>query len=274
MCHMCPTEYPLVHMALLANVHCNDSLVWYKVSGFYYTIKNLTETPFGYPIVALCHRDPIVLDLQDQHSCTLEVHHQWGGCWGWANSKPWIWTWEVFGLAILPALEACSIATAARPSSTLLPRWGAGPDLLSATADKGHGQFSHSHDTGASFPAWHRWWGIREGKRTSLPHPCHHIADNRHHWLSCILPVRGSSPTTLMPRANSTVLTRQGTGPAHDSRASSLACQRMRVGEGISLLPTLPHGRQVSGSALLCSDPQGQLTWAPVIRVSSTVPPR
>ena len=66
---VCPTVYPFVH-TLLANVHTSDSLVWYEASGFCYSIN--TRTPFGYPVVALCHGDPAALALQDQPLQTLQ----------------------------------------------------------------------------------------------------------------------------------------------------------------------------------------------------------
>ena len=35
----CHAVYPFVQTALLANVHCNELLVWFKASGFWYTIN-------------------------------------------------------------------------------------------------------------------------------------------------------------------------------------------------------------------------------------------
>jgi hypothetical protein len=61
---MCPSAYPVVHTSLLANVYCNELLVWYKVSCLLlYQYWILTGTLLGYPVVALCHGDPVVLDL-------------------------------------------------------------------------------------------------------------------------------------------------------------------------------------------------------------------
>ena len=37
--HQCPTAYLFVLTSLLINVHCNESLVWFKASGFYDTIN-------------------------------------------------------------------------------------------------------------------------------------------------------------------------------------------------------------------------------------------
>ena len=52
---------------LLANIHCNESLVcfpglWLPL---HYLDWILMGTPSGYPAVALCHGGPAALDLQD-----------------------------------------------------------------------------------------------------------------------------------------------------------------------------------------------------------------
>jgi hypothetical protein len=31
---MCPTGYPAVHTSSLANLHCNESLIWFEIAGF------------------------------------------------------------------------------------------------------------------------------------------------------------------------------------------------------------------------------------------------
>ena len=36
---VCHTVSPFAQTALLVNVHCNESLVWFKASGFCYTIS-------------------------------------------------------------------------------------------------------------------------------------------------------------------------------------------------------------------------------------------
>ena len=43
---LCPTVYPFPHTSLLVNVHCNDLFVWYKASGFCYSVN--TGTPMGF----------------------------------------------------------------------------------------------------------------------------------------------------------------------------------------------------------------------------------
>lgn len=49
-------------IALLANVHCSESLVWFKAFGFWYTI---TKAPLGSLAATLSHGDPVVIP-QDQ----------------------------------------------------------------------------------------------------------------------------------------------------------------------------------------------------------------
>lgn len=43
----CPTVHSFVHTSFLANVHCCESLVWFKASGFCYTIN--TGSLLGLP---------------------------------------------------------------------------------------------------------------------------------------------------------------------------------------------------------------------------------
>ena len=43
MCHSVSTEHPFVHTSLLANIHCSESLVWLKTSGFFYTINTVSS---------------------------------------------------------------------------------------------------------------------------------------------------------------------------------------------------------------------------------------
>lgn len=60
----CVPQYTLfVLISLLANVHYNESLVWFKASGFHYTIN--TGSSLGLRLEILCHGDPTTLDLQD-----------------------------------------------------------------------------------------------------------------------------------------------------------------------------------------------------------------
>ena len=56
--------YLFDHMSLLANVHCNEPLVWFKASGFCYTTNTCSSLEsFQIFCVVLCHRDPAALDL-------------------------------------------------------------------------------------------------------------------------------------------------------------------------------------------------------------------
>lgn len=63
---MCQSVYPFAQTALLADVHCNKSLVGFEVSGFCYTI--IAGATLGLlsdnPVVALCSGDNAALDVQ------------------------------------------------------------------------------------------------------------------------------------------------------------------------------------------------------------------
>lgn len=70
---VCHTVDPLAQTALLANVPCNESLVWFKVSVFCYTINTrpLFATPLRYPAVAVSQGDPAASVPKDQL-----LHHE------------------------------------------------------------------------------------------------------------------------------------------------------------------------------------------------------
>ena len=71
---VCPMVFPFAHTCLLTNIHCNESLVWYKASDFCYSINiGTTGTPLRYAAVALCYEDTIILVLQD---CTIYAVQQ------------------------------------------------------------------------------------------------------------------------------------------------------------------------------------------------------
>lgn len=60
----CAPQYTLLSTLLCFQCHRNDSLVWCEGSGFCCSIGTGSPwTPLGYPLVALCHGDPVVLDL-------------------------------------------------------------------------------------------------------------------------------------------------------------------------------------------------------------------
>lgn len=64
---------------------------------------------------------------------------------------------------------------------------------------------------------------------------------------------------------------------SYDPRASSLVCHKWQgagVGQGITPLLTLQHGRQVEGPVVPHSHPQGWLAHTPATRASSGVLPR
>ena len=66
---MCHIVYPFVPSGLLANVHCSESLVWFKASGFWCTIIPGSSPEFLWEILfssTLCLGDPEAIIPQDQ----------------------------------------------------------------------------------------------------------------------------------------------------------------------------------------------------------------
>ena len=65
---MCATVYPSVCTSWHADDHCNESLIWFKVSDLCHTI-NIGSSPgllLVYSVVTLCHQVPAALDQQDR----------------------------------------------------------------------------------------------------------------------------------------------------------------------------------------------------------------
>jgi hypothetical protein len=63
-CHIVfPRVYTFVHISSLANVHGNESLVWFKVTPS--ILDPHLDFSLSCPVVTLCHGDPAVLDQQD-----------------------------------------------------------------------------------------------------------------------------------------------------------------------------------------------------------------
>ena len=80
-------------MSLLANVHCNESLVWFEASGFCYTINSRSSPVFLLDILFLpcvmrsCYFGFAGLAL----SCAPPGHR-----WGWPTQSPGSWPgWQV-----------------------------------------------------------------------------------------------------------------------------------------------------------------------------------
>jgi len=133
-----PTIYSSVRTSLLANVHCNESLVWFKASGFCYTIN--TGSSLRLLLESCCC--PVVMEVLPFWICktgpftwtsTSKIEYMLK----WANSEPQIWAWVVAEL-FQPArsskptyhVELVSIALAGTPKTS---------------AGKGQGQLSCFH---------------------------------------------------------------------------------------------------------------------------------
>ena len=67
---VCHTVDPLVQTIFLANAHCNELLVWFRASGFWYTIN--TGPSLKLLLVALSHGDPVTVVPQDQSLHVLQ----------------------------------------------------------------------------------------------------------------------------------------------------------------------------------------------------------
>ena len=100
MCHNVSHSilHPFVHTSLLANVHCNESLVWFEASGFCYTINTGSSLGLLSDILLL----PCVMEILQLWICRTSpfMHHMLyhcisGGDVGIGQLKPWIWAWEV-----------------------------------------------------------------------------------------------------------------------------------------------------------------------------------
>jgi hypothetical protein len=134
---VCHSVYPFVYTSLLANIHCNESMVWFVASGFCYTINtgsspglllDILLPPCVMEILQLwiCNTGPFT------YSSIIDI--------GWANTKPWTWAWVVSELVSPPALphphhqgKLSSTAPARSPNPA---------------ASKGQSQLSYSHTTG------------------------------------------------------------------------------------------------------------------------------
>lgn len=65
---MCDTVYNFAQISLLASADCDESLVWFRASGFYYT-TNTRPSPklLRYPAVAQSHGDSAEPELSPFH---------------------------------------------------------------------------------------------------------------------------------------------------------------------------------------------------------------
>jgi hypothetical protein len=126
--------------------------------------------------------------------------------------------------------------------------------FLKFVAGERHGQF-YSHDPGGGSTACHRWWGMREGKRASIPHPCHNTTDKGLDQLFCCLPSTTASKAALLcclDKVQNPALPNLALQQVKD-RASALAWHRWqqarRWGWRHVFLTHITTPRQVAGPA-------------------------
>jgi hypothetical protein len=162
---VCPIVHPFVHTSLRVNVHCSESLVWLKASGFCYR----TMTGFSQDFFQTSCCCPV-----SWRSCNLGLAaavHRWDRCWGGLTQSP-------------GSGPGCSWVD--QPSSSLLCPYHQGqfycavwakcrvpPPPPSPAASDGQDQLFLSHDTRDRSPACHGRPAARSGGRVSLPHPYH-----------------------------------------------------------------------------------------------------
>jgi hypothetical protein len=74
--------YPFAQIALLANIHCNESLVWFKASGFCYTINTGSSLGLLCDILLLpCVMEILQLGSVGQAPLCAPTVYWWGRCW-------------------------------------------------------------------------------------------------------------------------------------------------------------------------------------------------
>jgi hypothetical protein len=112
---VCPTVYPFVHI-FICKCDCNEVLVWFKTSGFCYTITNFSQISYECPMSwRSCNFGSVGWALL----CTSAVN-RWGRCWSEEGaSNPWIWAWALYPSWSVRQLS-CTCTT--RASSPALPQ--------------------------------------------------------------------------------------------------------------------------------------------------------
>jgi hypothetical protein len=128
---VCHAVYHFAQTAFLANVHCNESLVWFKDSATL-SILDPPQDSSGHPAVTLCHGDPAALGLRGgggngtrQPFRVLQEFIKGCRCWGEPIQNPGSGPESKLSWSALQL----SCAHATRASSTMLPRQGVGLPL-------------------------------------------------------------------------------------------------------------------------------------------------
>jgi hypothetical protein len=138
---VCPHSMSLFPHIFSCYVHCNESLVWFQISGFcdIISIVSLLDLLLV-TLLLLCVMGILQQDWSLHTSQPIEDYIDFGV----SQSEPWIWTWMAAELVSEPpgqAFQHCSsqaaqcysqpearsTVTPSRGSSTLLPRQGREP---------------------------------------------------------------------------------------------------------------------------------------------------
>jgi hypothetical protein len=102
----CVSEYTSVHTSLLANVHCNETAIWFEVSDS--AILSILEScwdSFQLSWCCLCHKSPA--EPAPSHAPAV---HRWASCWAgptqslgsqlaltltsYSTRESWSWWWR------------------------------------------------------------------------------------------------------------------------------------------------------------------------------------
>lgn len=76
--------------ALLANVRCSESLVWFQAPGFGYTLNIGSSLELLlYVLLLPCALEILQLWITGQAPSDAPTIHRWNGCW----ARPNIWDW-------------------------------------------------------------------------------------------------------------------------------------------------------------------------------------
>lgn len=104
---MCHTVYFLIHISLLANVYCHESIVFKASYVLTFAALLILGPHWGSPWMSYCYPvlwRPCNIESAGQVPSCVAAIHRWGGCWG-ELTQPWIWTWVVAESASLQALQ-------------------------------------------------------------------------------------------------------------------------------------------------------------------------
>jgi hypothetical protein len=199
---VCHTACPFVHTSFRATIHCNESLVWVKASGFCYTVNTRSSPSLFLNIVLL----PCVMELLQLWICrTFLISsstplHRWGRGWSEPSQNPtsgpaWQLNWS-----------PCQLSHTSRVISSTGPA-----SLPNASASKGEGSPTLML-LGPTCPRPHLQTQFYYAASQGQTHSLSAIHSKGQGQLSVLTPIH--------TRTCSAVLLRRGAGPLLTAAAS------------------------------------------------------